>query len=230
MWAPQLAFADRFRVIAPDLFGFGESGLPAGGWTVDSMADAVAESLTGIGVTEPVALGGLSMGGYVALAFARRHPDRLKALILADTKAEPDTEEGKKGRAAMIETARSGGGTAVADKMLPNLLGRSTHERRPEVASEVRRLASEQSVEGIVAGLVALRDRPDARPGLGNIRVPTLVLVGAEDKVTPPDAGKAMADAIPGATYQVLPAAGHLSNLEAPSEFNTAVRMFLAGA
>ncbi|MFO0849288.1 MAG: alpha/beta fold hydrolase [Gemmataceae bacterium] len=229
MWAPQLGLADRYRVIAPDLYGFGESGLPAAGWSVDSMADAVADLLAGIGASGPVVLGGLSMGGYVALAFARRHPDRLRALILADTKAEPDTEEGKTGRAAMIELARTGGAAAVADKMLPNLLGEATRERRPEVTAEVRRVATGQSVAGVKAGLAALRDRPDARPGLAGIRVPTLVLVGSEDKVTPPAGAKAMAAAIPGAEYMEIPAAGHLSNLETPPEFTTAVRMFLTG-
>lgn len=229
MWAPQLGLADRFRVIVPDLHGFGESGLPAGGWTVDSMADAIADLLTGIGISGPVVLGGLSMGGYVALAFARRHPDRLRALILADTKAEPDTEEGKAGRAAMIELARSGGAAAVADKMLPNLFGETTRERRQEVIAEVRRIAAGQSVDAVVAGLSALRDRPDARPGLADIRVPTLVLVGSEDKLTPPAAARAMVAAIPGAEYKEIPASGHMSNLETPSEFTTAVRMFLTG-
>ena len=228
MWAPQRTLADRFRVVTPDLFGFGGSPVPAAGWTTDSMADALAALLTGIGITDPVVLGGLSMGGYVALAFARKYPDRLRGLVLADTKAEADNAWAKAGRDKMIAFARESTAAAVAEEMLPKLLGETTRARRPEVVAEVRRIASAQTVDGVAAALAALRDRPDATPALGGIRVPTLVVVGAEDTLTPPDGAKKLADAIPGAKLEVIPTAGHLSNLECPAEFTTAVRMFLA--
>jgi pimeloyl-ACP methyl ester carboxylesterase len=225
MWEPQVAtLSDRYRVVAPDLYGFGDTPLPQGGWTVDSMADAVAGLVDG-----PVVLGGLSMGGYVALAFARRHPGRLRGLILADTKAEADGPEARAARDKMIALANEKGTAAVVDEMVPKLLGATTRKSRPEVEKEVRRIGSAQSAGGVAAALAALRDRPDATPGLGNIRVPTLVVVGVEDGVTPPDAARKLAAGIPGATLEEIPAAGHLSNLEDPAAFTAAVRRFLDG-
>lgn len=228
MWAPQFAgLADHALVIAPDVFGFGESSLPAGAWTVDSMADSLAAFLPGIGADEPVVLGGLSMGGYVALAFARRHPERLRGLILADTRAEPDTAEGKVNREKTIAQARENGPVAVFETMMPKMLTERSRVERPELVAEVRRITAGQSTAGVAAALAALRDRPDATPGLATVRVPTLVLVGAEDAITPPDAARTMAAAIPGARLEVLPSAAHLSNMEAPNEFNRLVRSFL---
>ena len=228
MWRPQLAaLADRNRVIAPDLFGFGESPLLAGGWTVDSQADALDAFLAEIGANEPLVLGGLSMGGYIALAFARRHPERLRGLILADTKADADTPEGKKGRDELIEFARANPPAEVTERMLPKLLGASTRSGRSGVVDEVMRIGSTQSTEGLIAALAALRDRPDSTPGLADISVPTLVIVGDEDSVTPPPDSRKLVDTIPGARLEVLPSAGHLSNLETPDAFNTAVRSFL---
>lgn len=228
MWARQVAgLSDRYRVIAPDVFGFGGSPLPPGGWTVDAMADALAEFLTERGVTDPVVLGGLSMGGYVALAFARRHPDRLRGLILADTKAEPDTPEAKVGRDKTIALAREQGAAAVVEQMLPKVLGDTTRASRPAVVAAVRALGAAQSVGGLVAGLTALRDRPDATPGLAAVRVPTLVIVGAEDAVTPPAAAEKLAAAIPGARLVELPAAGHLTSLEDPEQFDAVVQAIL---
>src|SRR5215471_21046670 len=123
MWRPQLAaLADAYRVIAPDVFGFGESGLPAGGWTVDSMAAAVGKLLDKLGISTPVVLGGLSMGGYITMAFARRFPDRLRGLILADTRAESDSAEGKANRDKTIALAREKGSAAVFEQMLPKML------------------------------------------------------------------------------------------------------------
>jgi 3-oxoadipate enol-lactonase len=228
MWSAQRGLADRFRVITPDLFGFGGSPVPAAGWTMESMADALAEFLPGIGIGGSVVLGGLSMGGYVALAFARRHPDRLRGLVLADTRAEADTTEARANRDRMIAFARENTAEAVVEQMLPKLLGEFTRTNRPDVVAEVGRIGSAQSVDGVAAALAALRDRPDATPALSSIRVPTLVIVGAEDALTPPDVARKLADAIPGAKLEVIPTAGHLSNLECPAEFTTVVRMFLA--
>jgi pimeloyl-ACP methyl ester carboxylesterase len=228
MWAAQRGLADRFRVVTPDLFGFGGSPVPAAGWTMDAMAEALAAFLPGIGIDQPVVLGGLSMGGYAALAFARKYPDRLRGLVLADTKAEADTAEAKTNRDKTIAFARENSAEAVVEQMLPKLLGDFTRANRPNVVAAVRRIGSAQSVDGVAAALAALRDRPDATATLSHIRVPTLVAVGAEDTLTPPDGAKKMADAIPDAKLEVIPTAGHLSNLECPSEFTTAVRMFLA--
>ena len=167
------------------------------------------------------------MGGYVALAFARRHPQRLRALILADTRAEPDSAEA--GRAKTAELAKAGGAAAVFEDAAAKQLSEYTRSHRPEVVAEARRIAARQSADGVVAALAALRDRPDARPGLGAIRVPTLVLVGSDDAITPPAAARVLADGIPGATLVSLPTAGHLSNLETPDAFTAAVRTYLTG-
>jgi pimeloyl-ACP methyl ester carboxylesterase len=229
MWFGQLeALSDRYRVIAPDFPGFGGSSDDPG-WTVDSAADMVAELCEELGVRGPVVVGGLSMGGYVALAFARRHPDRLRGLILADTKAEPDTDEAKANRDKMMAFAKEHGSVAVIDAMIGKMVSETTKADRPEVVAAVRQLAAEQSPDGIVAALHALRDRPDAVPGLGEIPVPTLVIVGADDGLTPPATARQMAAAIPKAWLEVLPSAGHLANLEVPEAFTAAVRGFLDG-
>lgn len=229
MWRPQLdALAGRARVLAIDLPGFGHSPVAATPFTVDSAADAVAALLDAAGVAGRVVVGGLSMGGYVAMAFARRHPDRLAGLILADTRGEPDDDAAKQGRETMIALANTQGAAAVAERMLPKLLGEATRATRPDVVETVRRIAARQSAEGVAAALAALRDRPDANPGLDAVAVPTLILVGEHDAVTPPVLASAMGARIWGSLVETIPAAGHLSNLENPEAFNAAVVEFLA--
>ncbi len=227
MWeAARQHLAGTHRVIAPDLPGFGDSRILES-WTVDSAADTVAELLDALTITGPVAVGGLSMGGYVAMAFARRHPKKLKALILADTKADADDADAKAGREKTIALAKEQGVAGVIDAMLPKLLGATTQAKYPEVGAGVRATAVNQSVEAVIAGLKALRDRPDATPDLKAIAVPTLVIVGEEDTVTPPAKAEAIAKAIPGAKLVVLPRVGHLSNLEDTMAFNDALGHFL---
>lgn len=227
MWRPQVeGLKGDVRILTPDLPGFG--GVPPlDSSSVDGMAEAVVRYLDAEGVTEPVALGGLSMGGYVALAFARKYPERLRALILADTRAEPDDDAGKANRDTMIAFAGDHTAVDVIEKMLPKLVGEETKARRPEVVAEVRQIASGQSTAGIIAALKALRDRPDAGPGLANIAVPTLVIVGAEDALTPPAMAQRLARDIRGAQLVTIAGAGHLSNLEKPAEFTDAVRRFV---
>ena len=229
MWRPQIAALSRdFRVLAPDLPGFGDSAGFADDPSIDGMAAAVAEFLDAISVTEPVALGGLSMGGYVAMAFARKYPDRLRALILADTRAEPDDATAKANRDKSIAFALDKSAADVIEQMLPRMVSAETRTERPEVVAEVRRIAGAQSVAGIVNALKALRDRPDARPELDNNGIPTLVLVGAEDALTPPSLSQDLAVRTRG-SMEIIPGAGHLSNLERPDAFNEAVRRFLGG-
>ena len=228
MWQPQReALADVCRLIAPDLPGFGDSPLLGDAPTVDGMADAVAETLDSLGVTGPVILGGLSMGGYVAFAFARKYSHRLAGLMLADTRAEPDDEAAKANRDKMIGMAETSPASAIIEQMLPKLLGPTTHARRPELVERIRRIGSAQRPAGIVAALKGLRDRPDSRPLLGTLRVPTLILVGREDVLTPLALSEGMAAGIAGATLVVLDEAGHLSNLEQPTAFNDALRKFV---
>ena len=230
MWAAQVAaLSGRYRVHAIDSFGFGGCELPAGGWGVESMADALAGWLVAQHIPTPVVVCGLSMGGYVALAFARRHANHLRALVLADTRAEPDGPEARAARDASIVAVQAHGSSAQVEAMLPKVLGPTTHAERPGVVSDFRRTGLSQDKQAVVAGLVALRDRPDARPGLAAIDVPTLVMVGDEDTVTPRSAAEELAAGIRGAKLVVLPKSGHLSNLETPDAFNTAVLDFLDG-
>jgi pimeloyl-ACP methyl ester carboxylesterase len=228
MWRPQLdALQADYRVLAPDLRGFGGSVDFPDAPGVDRLADDAAALLDDLGIREPVVVGGLSMGGYVALAFARRHAGRLRGLILADTRAEADDAAGRANRDKLIAFAREHTARDVAEQMLPRLVGPETAARRPQVVDEVRRIAQEQAPAGVIGALQALRDRPDATPVLPTVRVPTLVLVGRDDALTPPAMAQAMARQIPGARLVEIPGAGHLSNLERPEAFNAAVRAFL---
>jgi 3-oxoadipate enol-lactonase len=229
MWRPQIeALRKDYRVVAPDFRGFGSTPGFAGAPSVDQMADDVAALLDELKICAPVVVGGLSMGGYVALAFARRHAARLRALILADTRAEADDATARANRDKMIEFASKNPSLAVVERMLPTGLCAETLAKRPEVVATVRHIASVHAPAGIVNALRALRDRPDATPRLNEIAVPTLVIVGREDALTLPAAAETLAAGIPGARLVLLEKAGHLSNLEQPEGFTEAVRMFLA--
>ena len=227
------ALSAKMRVLAPSMRGFGATPRPDLGepqLSMDPMADDVAAILDARGVTEPVVLGGLSMGGYVALAFARRHPQRLRALILADTRAEPDSAEGRANRDRGIARVEGGDLAGFASDLLPALLAPETLASRPDLVARVRAMAMRAAPSSVSAMLRALRDRPDARPGLASISVPALVMVGAEDALTPVTASRAMVEALPAerASLEILPHAGHLSNLEAPAAFQAAIAAFVA--
>ena len=227
LWAAQTrGLADMARVIAPDLRGFGESGLPGGAATMDTYADDLRGLLDALGVKNAV-VAGLSMGGYIAFAFYRRNPARVRGLILANTKAGPDSPEGKQGRDENAALARAQGAGAVGDKMLPKMLTPKTAAERPAVAKAARAMMARQSVDAVVAALMAMRDRPDSTPTLAEIAAPTLIVTGAEDTLIPPKESEAMRDAIRGARLVSIPGAAHLSNFEAPDAFNAAVREFL---
>jgi pimeloyl-ACP methyl ester carboxylesterase len=228
MWDEQFAtLGDRYRVIAPDLKGFGGSDAPGdrSQYTMDSYADELAALLDSLGVNKAV-VAGLSMGGYVAFAFLRRHKDKVAALVLADTRAEADPPEGvekRSGQQKMIESE----GTAGLISALPGaLLGSTTNESRPEVVERAKKLM-DNPPEGFIGALEAMKIRPDSTSDLSGIDVPTLVIVGEQDGVTPPDAARKIHEHVGGSTLVVLPDAGHLSNLEVPDAFNRALEEFL---
>jgi 3-oxoadipate enol-lactonase len=227
LWAAQVRWlADVARVITPDLRGFGESAMPSGAVTMDTYADDLRELLDALRISRAV-VAGLSMGGYIAFAFYRKYASRVRALILADTRSAPDSLEAKKGRDENAALVRNKDTAAVADKMFPKVLTPQTIATRADVANAARTLMSRQPAEGVIAALIALRDRPDSTPTLAQVAVPTLIVVGAEDTLTPPKDSEQMRDGIRGAQLAVIPNAAHLSNLEQPEAFNQAVRKFL---
>ncbi|HEX5581491.1 MAG TPA: alpha/beta fold hydrolase [Gemmatimonadaceae bacterium] len=227
LWDPQLdALSDRARCIAPDLRGFGESG-HEGPWSMDRHAADLACLLDHLRI-ERVVLCGLSMGGYVSFAFWRRYSDRVRALVLCDTRPGPDSDEARGKRRQLMEVARREGATAVAEGQMEQMVGRTTHERRPEVVAGVRRMLERAPVEGIVGALEAMVARPDSTPDLSTIDVPTLIVVGEEDTLTPPDEARRMHEAIAGSRLEVIGGAGHVSNVENPDAFNRALGDFLS--
>lgn len=226
MWEPQIAaLFGECRCIVPDLRGFGDS--PQGGpYTMDRYADDVAALLDALQIEQAV-VAGLSMGGYVAFALLRRHRKRIRALVLSDTRATADTPEAAQKRLDLIEVARTQGVDAVADRQLSGLVGKSTREKQPDLVERIRSIILRSSVEGIVGALDAMRTRLDSTPLLAGIDVPTLILVGEEDAVTPAKEARAMHEAIPKSRLEVIPEAGHLSNLERPAAFNRALSDFV---
>jgi 3-oxoadipate enol-lactonase len=171
---------------------------------------------------------GLSMGGYILLAFYRKYADRMKGLILADTRAQADTAEGKDGRFHMAQTAYKKGPSAIADLMIQKLLSPQTIERRPDLVQQVRAMIESNQISGIAGNLMAMAERPDSVPLLSQITCPTQIIVGELDQATPPSDAKLMTDQIPNARLTVIPQAAHLANLEQPEAFNQIVMAFAA--
>ena len=228
VWRHQLATLSRVRRIAPDLRGVGDSSAPpdVDAYSLTRYADDLVAVLDALGVRQAV-LCGLSMGGYIIFELLRRHPERVKALILADTKPEPDSAEAKRGREELTQVAQRDGQDAVIERLLPRLLAAATQTTQPEVAGQVREMARRWSVPGLVGALRTLRDRPDSTKTLRSVRMPTLVLVGSEDEIAPPEAARAMAQLIPGAQCHVVPAAGHIAPLEQPLATSRVLADFL---
>jgi 3-oxoadipate enol-lactonase len=229
MWRPQLeAVPDGWRFIAPDLPGFGgEDPVASADASMDAYADDVVALLDALEVERAV-IGGLSMGGYVTFALFRRAPERFSGVLLADTRTSADTPEGRTARRAMSELVQSRGPSAVADQMMAKLLGPTTRASRPHVEPEVRRLIATNSVRGIDDAIHAMMGRPDSSDLMQRISVPTLVIVGEEDALTPVAESESIHDAIDRSHLVVLAEAGHLSNLEVPEEFSKVLEDFLA--
>jgi pimeloyl-ACP methyl ester carboxylesterase len=230
MWREQAeVLSANFRVIAPDLRGLGET--PLGGvdeGTMDEMAEDVAALLDALNVERAV-LGGLSMGGYVAFEFFRRFPVRVRALVLADTRPQGDDDEGKRTREENARKVLREGMRPLVDSMLPKLLSASTRERRPDVVERVSAMMLAVRPEGAAAALRGMAVRRDQTEMLSRIDVPTLVLVGTEDAITPPSDAEAMAAKIEGSRLVRVEGAAHLSNVERPEEFNRALVDFVSG-
>jgi pimeloyl-ACP methyl ester carboxylesterase len=218
------AFPDT-RLLIPDLPGFGRSTPPSES-TMDAYADAVAAVLDASGVGTAV-VGGLSMGGYVTLAFWRRHPSRVGALLLMDTKATADAEPARAKRQALIaDVAREGVGPTVPS-LIPGQLGKTTRETQPALVERVEVMLRRAPEEGVICAATAMMNRIDSTPTLDTITVPTLVIVGDEDALTPVSDAIAMSSLIRGSRLVTIAGAGHLSPLEAPDVVNAAIAEFL---
>lgn len=229
MWDAQAeALAPRHRVVRFDAHGFGGSPPGDGPLTMDQIADDGAFLLEHLGIERAV-VAGCSMGGYAAFAFVRRHPERLRGLVLQDTRAGADTEAAKANRRALAERVLSEGASAAVEAFLPKLVGETTHRERPQIVARLRERILATSPRGVANALHGLAARDDSRGTLGAIHVPTLVLVGEEDALTPPSEAEAIAGAVEGARLVIVPKAGHLANLENPSELNAALASFLDG-
>lgn len=230
MWAHQAealaGLRPSWRVITPDYPGFGRSPHPPAQPDVRYYAEQVGELLDKLEL-DRIVLGGISMGGYVAFACLRLFPERVRALLLANTRPEPDDEDAREARRETARKVAEEGVEGLLELQLERLLAPSTLKNNKDVVESVRDMILESSPDGAVAALGAMRERPDSTDLLGKISVPTLVIGGAEDPLSTPEIMRGMADKIPNSRHVTLPGAGHLSNLEDPEGFNTAVREFL---
>src|SRR4051812_20749279 len=227
MWDAQIeALSECARVIAPDLRGFGKSPLGSydadHGISMEQYADDLAQLLDAIrpAIDQPIVLVGFSMGGYVAWQFLRKYPDRLRALVQCDTRAAADMEEARAGRLKMAEKVGEWGSARVAEMIGPKLIAPITFETKPQVVSAVRRVVEGSSPAGIAAAQRGMATRSDMTGFLPQIKVRTLVMVGAMDGISSPAEMQSMAAGIPNAEYVVIPNAGHMTTMENPAVVN----------
>lgn len=236
-WHPQFDPSLRCRVIAPDLRGFGGSSRVATrdgvardepATSMEDYARDVVQLLDALDIESAVVCG-LSMGGYVAFALHRLAASRIRALVLADTRAESDTEEGRRGRQAMLAALAERGAVAVADAMMPRMLSPVTRRDNPSLDSEVRTMMQSAPPDALADAIRSLMDRPDVSSELPGIRVPVQLIVGRDDEVTPVALHERMFSLLPDASLTVLESAGHLASLERPEAFNRTLERFLKG-
>jgi 3-oxoadipate enol-lactonase len=229
MWEEQLSgIGSTYRIIAPDLRGHGDSPAPEGVYTMDEMADDVVELLDSLSISERIVLGGLSMGGYVALSLAVRYPERFRGLMLFDTRAEADSPEAAQNREASARNVLAADSAKeLVRAMIPKLFSPFTLEQRSERVEVLRAVMEDNTPRGIAGALRGMAIRPDRRADLPGINVPTLVLVGEHDMITPPNEAKSLASAIPNSQLEVIPKSGHMAPYENPSAANAAIFRFL---
>ena len=229
MWSHQKSSVGAiYRLILPDLRGHGSSAAPEGVYTVDDQADDILELLDALQIFGPVVLGGLSMGGYVALSIAARHPERLKALILINSRASADSPQAVTVReelARQVETDGDAGSVVAA--MFPKLFARGTFEHHPEIVARMQDRMAKTSARAVAGTLRGLAIRPDRTEDLSRIKVPTLILAGAEDALIPLEESESMARRITGSKLVVIPEAGHMAPVENPQATDAAILEFL---
>lgn len=226
IWQPQVtALENDYRFIVPDLRGFGASSAPVGPYPMETYADDMVALLDTLGIEQAV-LGGVSMGGYIIFAFLRRYAERVRALVLADTRSAADTEEIRAGRETNAQLAETEGASAMADVMLPKLLSPAASL---ELQAHVRSIIERNTPQGIAGALRGMGMRSAADDLLPSIHVPTLIVCGQEDTLTTPAEMKTMHTALPGSQFVEIAGAGHIANLEQPDAFTQVLDTFLKG-
>lgn len=230
MWHGQVEELSReFRVITPDLRGFGQSDVTPGTVTMEQYADDLAALLDAMQIDQPVVFCGLSMGGYIAWQFFARHRLKLAALILCDTRAAADSAEAAAGRLKTANKVLAEGASVVAEAMLPKLFASVSLTQAIPGVEQSRQVMLRTSPVGIAAALRGMAARPDFTARLGTLDLPTLLVGGAEDSIAPPAEMRGIAAAIPGARFIEIPAAGHMAPLEQPQPVNQAILDFVKG-
>jgi len=228
MWRPQFeGLVDAAHLIAPDLRGHGDAQATPPPYSMNLFADDLNALLEAFEIREKTVLCGLSMGGYTTLAFFRKYASRLAGLILTSTHPGADSPDRRLNRDKAIDTVREKGVTAIVDSMLPKWLAPKAYLEKPDLVAEARSIMERTSVEGVVGALAGMKERPDSTPDLAQIRVPTLIIHGADDQAIPPQEAQKMHVAIAGSKLEIIPNAGHLLNLQQPLLFNALVRRFL---
>lgn len=229
MWRHQLeSLGDTYRVIAPDLRGFGASSGATDTITMEQLADDMAELLDALGIVEPITFCGLSMGGYVAWQFWQRHASRLARLILCDSRAIADSAEAARGRLDLANRVLSEGAAIVAEAMLPKLFAEKTIREQADMVAATRQVMQATSPAAVAGTLRGMAQRPDMTSALADIDIPTLVICGEHDVISTADEMRSIAAALPNATFVEVPGSGHMTPLEGPETVNRAIRGFLA--
>jgi non-heme chloroperoxidase len=221
MWEAQTAYLRElgYGVVAPNVYGFdGTPGKP--GWSMDDYAHDLARLLDSVGCTGKVTIAGLSMGGYQAFAFYRLYAEKTASIVLCDTRANADSPEAGAQRMAFRKAVEEKGSGEAADRMVPNFFTKDAYGSTPELISKTREMILRQPADAISEAMRAIAERPDSTGLLPEISCPVLILNGSEDTVTTPETAASMHALILGSKLEILPHAGHLSNLEQPALFN----------
>jgi len=228
MWAGQLdTLSSDFQIIAPDLRGFGRSDATGGTVFMEQFADDLAELLQVMGIDRPIAFCGLSMGGYIAWQFWRRHGERLQSLILCDTRAVADPKDVARGRGIAATQVEVDGPANLSATMIPKLFADRTRQQHPELVEQIKRVMISSAPEGVAAALRGMAARPDMAGELPQINVPTLVICGQQDVISPSQEMRDIAGSMPNAVFVEIANAGHMAPLEQPGAVNSAIREFL---
>lgn len=228
MWRSQIEFfSAHFRVIAPDLRGFGSSSVVEDKVTMDDHARDLFALLDALEIHEPTHVVALSMGGYIAFRMIEQAPSRLRSMVLCDTRSVADTPEVARGRLVAAERLEREGSAFLAETMVPRLFGPVTLQSQQDLVERIRSQILQGPAKGFAASQRGMAERPDSGGMLASIQIPTLVICGEADAISPPDEMRQIARSIPNARFCLIPGAGHMAPLECPNEVNGEIQSFL---